>query len=100
MDKEQYDREQKEYQQAVDLVTGLYGGVIKGFNKHGLSRALGRDTGLGVINEAILNAVNNPSKIVKQDDGKIKYIGENATVILNKYGEVITTWARNKAGWR
>ncbi|QIK86781.1 hypothetical protein G7061_09220 [Erysipelothrix sp. HDW6B] len=42
-------------------------------------------------NEAILDAVNNPVEIVNQTSDlgpTIKYIGENATVVLNELGKV------------
>jgi hypothetical protein len=73
--------------------------VIKGFTKHGINQAISRD-GVGVSSKAILDAVKNPMKVVNQADGAVKYVGKNATVILNKAGEVITTWARNSAGRR
>ncbi len=74
--------------------------IIKGFTKHGLAQTMGRDGGRGVSNKAILDAVNNPSQIIQQANGTIKYIGKNATVILNQYGKVVTTWARNSFGVR
>jgi hypothetical protein len=55
---------------------------------------------VGNYKQAILDAVKNPVEIVNQAKGAVKYIGENATVILNRAGEVITTWARNSLGWR
>ena len=30
----------------------------------------------------------------------MKYVGKDATVILNVEGKVITLWPRSKAGWR
>lgn len=39
-------------------------------------------------------------KVIPQAGGKVKYVGENATVILNEAGQVITTWARNALGLR
>ena len=73
--------------------------VIKGFTRHGLNQAISRE-GRGVASEAILDAVRNPKKVIKGAENTIKYIGENATVILNEAGEVITTWARNSTGYR
>lgn len=74
-------------------------GVLKGFTKHGINQAISRD-GVGVATEAILSAVKSPLKIVEQGGGKVMYIGENASVILNDAGKVLTTWARNSLGWR
>ena len=88
---------------AAELVGGVAGkavaGRITGFTKHGINQAISRD-GVGVASEAILGAVKNPLRVVQQARGAAKYIGENATVILNQAGEVVTTWARNSAGWR
>jgi hypothetical protein len=44
--------------------------------------------------------VKNPIKVVAGRNGATKYIGRDATVVLNKAGKVITTWARNSAGRR
>ena len=74
-------------------------GKITGFTEHGLNQAISRD-GVGVSNKAILAAVRNPTRVIEQAEGKLKYVGEDATVVLNKAGEVVTTWARNSAGWR
>ncbi|OEU66104.1 MAG: hypothetical protein BA867_08750 [Desulfobacterales bacterium S5133MH16] len=72
---------------------------MRGYTRHGLNQAISRD-GVGVSTRAILDAVRNPTKIVKLAKGAVKYVGENATVILNRSGKVITTWARTKLGWR
>ena len=71
---------------------------ITGYTRHALNQAIDRD-GVGVSTKAILEAVRNPEKI-KFENGVVKYIGENATVILNEVGKVITTWARNSRGFR
>ena len=78
-------------------VTG--GGQITGYTRHGLNQAISRDE-VGVSTQAILDAVRNPTRVIEQANGAVQYIGQNATVILNRAGEVITTWARNVAGWR
>jgi hypothetical protein len=75
------------------------GGKITGFTKHGINQAISRD-GFGVATRAIRDAVANPIKVVLQSGGRVKYIGKEATVILNQAGKVITTWARNSAGRR
>lgn len=73
---------------------------IIGWTRHGAEQAIGRDAGRGVSNNAIVDAVNNPVKIIIQDGSTIKYIGKNATVVLNQFGKVVTTWANNSAGVR
>jgi hypothetical protein len=74
---------------------------IIGRTVHGDQQALGRDGGRGVSDEAMNDAVQNPIKPPQpQPGGKYKYIGKNATVVLNSAGKVVTTWARNSGGWR
>ena len=74
---------------------------ITGYTKHGTEQALGRDGGIGVSNKAITDAVNNPVKSpISQSGGTTKYIGKDATVVLNQDGKVVTTWANSSAGTR
>jgi hypothetical protein len=74
---------------------------ITGRTLHGDQQALTRDGGHGVSDEAMDDAVQNPTKPPEpQPGGRYKYIGKNATVILNSAGKVVTTWARNSGGWR
>lgn len=68
-------------------------GRIAGYTKHGLEQAIGRE-GKGVAAKAILGAVKNPIKIIRQSGGRIKYIGKQATVIINRMGKIITTWGQ------
>jgi hypothetical protein len=69
-------------------------GKITGYTKHGLNQAISRDNGRGVAIKYILDAVKNPKKVIQQSEGKVKYVGKNATVILNKDGKVITTYGK------
>ena len=74
---------------------------ITGWTKHGTERALDRDGGIGVSNDAIIDAVNNPVKPpITQSGETTRFVGENATVVLNQDGEVVTTWPRGKGGVR
>jgi RHS repeat-associated protein len=73
---------------------------ITGFTNHGLEQALSRDGGLGVSQSAMEDAVANPVDVVRQANGTFKFVGNNATVVLNSNGQVVTTWATNPAGWR
>lgn len=75
------------------------GGRITGYTRHGLNQAISND-GVGVAAAAILSAVRNPLQAVSQAKGAIMYSGEHATVVLNREGRVITTWATSRAGWR
>jgi hypothetical protein len=81
-------------------VRGGKAGRITGYTRHGLNRALGRNGGKGVATRSILDAVKNPKEVVKQAGGTTKYIGKDAEVVLNADGKVITTWSRNRDGWR
>ena len=67
-------------------------GKITGYTAHGLSQAISRNAGRGVHPGAILDAVRNPAKTVLQANGAVKYVGRDATVVLNQEGKVITTW--------
>ncbi len=81
------------------LVHNCSPGEITGYTRHGLNQAISRD-GVGVSPSAINDAVSNPISVAEQTGGKLKYTGQNAAVILSSTGRVISTWARNSAGWR
>ncbi|WP_051386370.1 putative T7SS-secreted protein [Actinokineospora inagensis] len=76
---------------------------ITGRTEHGEQQIQSRD-GHGVNDEAVVDAVANPTKppryIPDKYGGTYRYVGQNATVNLNKAGQVVTAWARNSAGWR
>jgi RHS repeat-associated protein len=75
-------------------------GEITGLTKHAVNQMISRE-GVGVSSRAALDAVKNPLKVVVNEGrGSIKYVGKNATVVLSKAGVIITTWARNAAGFR
>jgi len=63
------------------------------------NRAISRQ-GHGVSPGAILDAVKNPVKVVRQADGSVQYIGKSAKVVLNKKGQVITVIAKTKKAYR
>jgi hypothetical protein len=73
---------------------------IAGYTKHGINQAIGRDGGKGVSPNAIIDAVKNPQKVVEQVNGTMKYVGDQAVVVLNEAGKVITTWATSGEGVR
>jgi RHS repeat-associated protein len=72
---------------------------ITGFTRHGLAQAISRE-GVGVNEQAMLDAVNAPTKVINQADGTTRFVGKDATVILNQEGRVVTTWANSSAGTR
>ena len=65
-------------------------GDITGFTKHGIDRAISR----GVSPSAIHDAVANPIRIIPQNEGKIRYEGRGAVVVLNPAGGVVTVWGK------
>ncbi|WP_159520758.1 hypothetical protein [Erysipelothrix urinaevulpis] len=76
---------------------------ITRYTKHGTEQALSRDGGLGVSNEAITNTVNNPIQVVEQSSKygpTFKYISDQAVVVLNEIGKVVTTYAKGSAWTR
>ena len=74
-------------------------GKLAGFIKHSLNEAIDRE-GVGVSNEAILDAVKNQEQVVAQSVGLIKYIGKNATVLTNADGKVVSILARSSTDTR
>jgi hypothetical protein len=73
---------------------------LTGYTRHGLNQAIGRDGGIGVAPRAILDAVKSPVEVIQQSGGRTIYVGQNANVVLNQNGQVMTTWATNSAGVR
>ena len=72
---------------------------ITGYRWHGLDQAISRD-GVGVSVQAIGDAVANPSSIFGDPNGTFGFVGEDATVVLNSAGQLVTTWASSAAGVR
>ena len=69
-------------------------GKISGYTKHGLNQVIGRNEGRGVKIRAILDSLKNPTKCVSQPNGSIKYIGKDATVILNTEQKIVTAYGQ------
>ena len=73
---------------------------ITGYTQHGLERAMGRD-GYGVSPKGILDAFKNPKRIVydvRYDT--FKFTGQKSVVVLNRQGQIVTTWAKGSMYWR
>lgn len=116
-----YAKEYDAYNSGCDLLTSLKFGAegagslamavvggpkkravagITGYTGEGLNRAIFRD-GHGVSPAAMLDAVKTPLSSVRDvARATTKYVGQNASVVLNDAGGVVTTWARNSSGWR
>lgn len=77
---------------------------ITGFTEHGEQQALTRDGGRGVNDDAIYDAVENPVEPPAEQSGPkgstYRYEGQDATVVLNGAGKVVTTWANTSEGLR
>ena len=50
---------------------------------------------MGVHPNSILNTLKKPQNIKVQNDGVLRIKGEQGTVVINKDGRIITTWAHN-----
>ena len=70
---------------------------IRGYTSHGLNQAIGRNDGRGVNIAAMHHAVRYPKKVVTQSGGRVKYIGQRATVVLNSKGQVITVHGKARS---
>ena len=62
--------------------------LISGFTRHGLNQTINR----GVSPGGMLDAVNRPLQILPRPNGTVRYVGRNATVVLNPDGSVVTAW--------
>lgn len=76
---------------------------ISGMTEHGAQQVMTRD-GHGVSDEALQRAVDKPTQPPKftpdNYGGTCRYVGEDAIVVLNKDGQVVTAWATSRGGWR
>ncbi|PYE13479.1 hypothetical protein DFR67_11633 [Williamsia limnetica] len=76
---------------------------ITGRTKHGDAQVTGRDGGRGVNDQAIEDAFNSGNPSIERDElgrWSFKYVGPNATIVLNPAGEIVTAIATNRGGWR
>ena len=76
---------------------------INGYTNHAEDQIVGRDGGIGVRRDALEDAFTNPVRDVERlvdGQGRVsyRYTGENATVVMNENGKVITGWGNNSAG--
>lgn len=71
-------------------------GEITGYTKHGINQVIGRDSGLGVSLGAIRDTVKSPTKVINQVEGKVKYISNKAEIVLNKFGKIVSAWAKSR----
>jgi hypothetical protein len=77
---------------------------INGYTGHGRQSVDDHD-GHGVNDDALQDAVEHPLsppsyQINEQGKGAYLYQGKDASVVLNKDGQVVTAWPRSRQGWR
>ncbi|MCW2317658.1 hypothetical protein M2322_003222 [Rhodoblastus acidophilus] len=67
---------------------------ITGFTTHGINQAITR----GVMPQNILVTVNKPLIVLRQSAGQYLYLSNEAGVVLNPAGRVMTTYPASKFG--
>jgi hypothetical protein len=68
---------------------------------HALGQIAGRDAGIGVSQSALEDAFANPNAIQYAPSAygpTFRFVGNNATVVINAQGNVVTGWATSSAG--
>lgn len=73
--------------------------VDSNFYNRGMRYLLRRE-GKGINPKSIQDTVKNPQSVKRSENGVTRYQGENATVILNSDGRVITAYPLNSKGFR
>lgn len=74
---------------------------IMGYSDHALDQIAGRDGGIGVSQQALEDAFSNPNTIEyapSKYGPTFRYAGNNATVVVNPQGKVVTGWATGYGG--
>jgi RHS repeat-associated protein len=80
----------------------VVGEVLTGYTNSGLNDAISHPGG-GVSPQAILETIRQPLQIIPQEHplGPVfKYVGQNAVVILNESGQVVSAWPVSSIGTR
>jgi hypothetical protein len=62
---------------------------IAGFTSHGLAQAISRE-GVCVNERAMLDAVSTPVSVESRANGTTRFVGKDATVVLNGEGRVVS----------
>lgn len=52
------------------------------------------------MQDAVANPIGPPKFKPDQYGGAYTYVGKDATVVVNKDGQVVTAWANSRSGWR
>jgi len=67
---------------------------ISGFTDHGINQVISR----GVSPGDLLGTVNNPSVVLQQSGGQYLFLSNQAGVVLNPAGQVITAYPSSMFG--
>ena len=74
---------------------------ITNYSAHFLDQIAGRDAGIGVSQSALEDAFANPKAIQyapSRYGPTFRYVGNDATVVVNPQGNSVTGWATNRFG--
>lgn len=63
-------------------------------------RARLNELGVPIEGETTAHPIGPPQFVPDQYGGRYEYVGKDATVSLNKDGQVVTAWANSRSGWR
>ncbi len=66
--------------------------AISGFTEHGLNQTIQR----GVSPQALLNTVKNPLVTLEQKGGTTYFLTQDAAVVLNNVGKIVTTYTNKE----
>jgi len=75
--------------------------AIRAWSEHALKQIAGRDGGVGVSRTALENAFASPNSIqyvASKYGPTFRYVGNEATVVVNAEGNVVTGWANSALG--
>jgi RHS repeat-associated protein len=75
--------------------------AITEYSEHALEQIAGRDGGIGVSQSALEDAFANPTNIKfapSKYGPTFQYIGQDATIVVNGEGRVVTGWGTSAAG--
>ena len=70
--------------------------IVKGFNHDGTYHGLNRIIERGVTPTMIKETVLKPLQKVNQLKGRIKYLSEKATIVIDKAGQVVTAYTKEQ----
>lgn len=75
--------------------------AISSWSEHMLKQIAGRDGGIGASRAALENAFANPNSIqyaASMYGPTFRYVGNEATVVVNAEGNAVTGWANSTLG--